>query len=115
MKKIKPATFGEPYQDIDFSLADMKEARKVYHNKYKPKITRQEQNEFRSRAVEELTKPLAKPYDPNHIQGAKCPNCGKETVSRISDVKRAGSIWAFGIFSKNIGKTMECKSCGYKW
>ena len=116
INKIKPAFFGELLSgDISFSLEDMKEARKEYRRVHEKNIKVQKQNEVRSQAVKELTKPLAKPYDPNHVHGAKCPNCGKETVSRISDVKRAGSIWAFGLFSKNIGKTMECKSCGYKW
>ena len=56
-----------------------------------------------------------KPIPKNRVSGAKCPNCGRETVSRISTVKRTTSIALWGIFSKDLGKTMECDSCGYKW
>lgn len=52
---------------------------------------------------------------PNQIKGTKCPNCGKETVLKITNLNRGISIGLFGMFSSKIGKTMECKSCGYKW
>ena len=55
------------------------------------------------------------PVIAGQIMGAKCPNCGKETVRKISSIKRAASIGFFGKFSTNIAKTMECASCGYKW
>lgn len=55
------------------------------------------------------------PVIAGQIMGAKCPNCGKETVRKISSIKRAASIGLFGKFSTNIAKTMECASCGYKW
>ena len=44
-----------------------------------------------------------------------CPTCGSTNVQKISRTKRVASILGFGILSKNIGKTFECRSCGYKW
>lgn len=45
----------------------------------------------------------------------RCPTCQSTNVSKISDLSRGMSVFAFGLFSSKIGKTMECKSCGYKW
>ena len=45
----------------------------------------------------------------------KCPTCGSTNVSKISTINRGISIGLFGLFSGEIGKTMECKNCGYKW
>ena len=44
-----------------------------------------------------------------------CPNCNSTNIQPISGTKRVGSILAFGILSKNIGKQFECKDCKYKW
>ena len=55
------------------------------------------------------------PVITGQIKGAKCPNCGKESVRKIGNIKRAASIGIFGRFSKDLAKTMECVSCGYKW
>lgn len=45
----------------------------------------------------------------------KCPTCGSTNISKISDTKRFVTTGLFGLASSNIGKTMECKNCGYKW
>lgn len=45
----------------------------------------------------------------------KCPTCGSTNIQKINTLKRTSSIIGFGILSKNIGKTYECKKCGYKW
>lgn len=45
----------------------------------------------------------------------KCPTCGSTNVQRISTASRLGSTMLFGIASSKLGKTMECKNCGYKW
>ncbi len=45
----------------------------------------------------------------------KCPTCGSTNITKIGAVSRGVSIVAFGIFSSNIGKTMKCNKCGYKW
>lgn len=44
-----------------------------------------------------------------------CPNCNSTNIQPISGTKRIGSILAFGILSKNIGKQFECRNCKYKW
>ena len=45
----------------------------------------------------------------------KCPNCGSSNVSSISTAKRLASTTLWGLASSTLGKTKECKSCGYKW
>lgn len=50
--------------------------------------------------------------NPNNIH---CPTCGSNKIEKISGVSRAASVGVFGLASSKIGKTFECKSCGYKW
>jgi hypothetical protein len=45
----------------------------------------------------------------------KCPTCGSTNIKRITGTKRWFSTGLFGLASSNVGKTMECKNCGYKW
>jgi len=45
----------------------------------------------------------------------KCPTCGSTKVHPISAGKKAVGFLAIGVFSKNFGKTMECKNCGSKF
>lgn len=45
----------------------------------------------------------------------KCPNCGSTNTSAISTLNRAVSVATVGLASSKIGKTMQCKKCGYKW
>ena len=45
----------------------------------------------------------------------KCPTCGSKNVQKITNSSRFGSTLVWGIASDKIGKTMECKNCGYKW
>lgn len=45
----------------------------------------------------------------------KCPTCGSTDIQKISGTKRWFSTGLFGLASSNVGKTMECKKCGYKW
>lgn len=45
----------------------------------------------------------------------KCPTCGSTNVEKISTAKKAFGFAMVGLFSSNLGKTMECKNCGYKW
>lgn len=120
-RNLKQYTTGDFYEDFDYSLSDMKKARAHVIDMIKPRIERDKQEaerkkqaEMRNAFVEEITKPL-EITDPNYIKTATCPNCHKNSVYRISNVKRATSIGLFGMFSKNIAKTMECRSCGYKW
>jgi len=45
----------------------------------------------------------------------KCPTCSSTNIQRISAMDRATTSWAFGLADSNIGKTMVCKNCRYKW
>lgn len=45
----------------------------------------------------------------------KCPTCGSTNIKKISGTKRFVSTGIFGLASSNIGKNMECRSCGAKW
>lgn len=45
----------------------------------------------------------------------KCPTCGSTNVEKISTAKKAFGFAMVGLFSSNLGKTMRCKNCGYKW
>lgn len=45
----------------------------------------------------------------------KCSTCGSTNIRKISGTKRWISTGLFGLASSNVGKTMECKNCGYKW
>ena len=42
----------------------------------------------------------------------KCPACGSLNVKKIGSVERAASVGFFGLFSKKINKSFECKNCG---
>lgn len=45
----------------------------------------------------------------------KCPHCQSTNIKSISGLNRGMSIAMFGIFSKKINKSFECKKCGYTW
>lgn len=45
----------------------------------------------------------------------KCPTCGSTNIQKISGTKRWLSAGLFGLASSDIGKSMVCKSCGFKW
>ena len=45
----------------------------------------------------------------------KCPTCGSKDIKPISGINRGVSVAVFGIFSKKINKSFECKHCGYTW
>lgn len=45
----------------------------------------------------------------------KCPTCGSTNVERISTAQKAFGFALVGLFNSNLGKTMHCKNCGYKW
>ncbi len=45
----------------------------------------------------------------------KCPTCGSTNIEKISGSKRWLTTGLFGLGSSNVGKTMHCKNCGYKW
>lgn len=45
----------------------------------------------------------------------KCPTCGSPDIQKISGTKRWVTTGLFGVASGDLGKTMVCKNCGYKW
>lgn len=49
------------------------------------------------------------------IYTPKCPTCGSLNVRKIGTLSRMASVGFFGLGSSKLGKTMECKDCGYKW
>jgi hypothetical protein len=44
-----------------------------------------------------------------------CPTCGSTDIQKISGTKRWLSTGLFVLASSDIGKSMCCKKCGYKW
>lgn len=56
-----------------------------------------------------------KQQSPAEVNIPKCPTCGSTNVNKISATKKALGFITVGVFSSNLGKTMECKNCGYKW
>lgn len=45
----------------------------------------------------------------------KCPTCGSTNIKKISGGKRWLTTGIFGLASSDVGKTMQCNSCGAKW
>lgn len=45
----------------------------------------------------------------------KCPTCGSKKIKKISLSKKIFAVEMVGLASNSIGKTFECKKCGYKW
>lgn len=44
-----------------------------------------------------------------------CPHCNSTNIKPISTLNRGASIAMWGVFSKKINKSFECKDCGYTW
>ena len=75
---------------------------KVFDDLYISDLSPQEQAYNNAVAQELLNKP-------------KCPTCNSTNITKISGTKRFVTTGLFGLASSNVGKTMECKNCGYKW
>lgn len=45
----------------------------------------------------------------------KCPTCGSTNIKKLDTFDRAVSVGLFGIFSKKINKSFECRNCKYTW
>lgn len=56
---------------------------------------------------------------PNSLNKTKyipiCPTCGSPNIKKISATKRWVGVGMFGLASSDVGKTMQCNNCGYKW
>ena len=45
----------------------------------------------------------------------RCPTCQSQNIEKITTLDKAISFTMFDVFSRNLGKTFKCKSCGYRW
>lgn len=89
---------------------EMREQVKEYvHAKYLESLEKHQRSSERQASSEQYK--ISK-MNPNNIH---CPTCGSNRVEKISGFDRAMSAKLFGYASDKIGKTFECKSCGYKW
>lgn len=72
------------------------------------------------------SKSLQKPSEPTvdhyklkaQLEGRpaiQCPTCGSYHTNKLTGVERTVSFGIFGFASNKIGKSFECKNCGYKW
>ena len=68
------------------------------------------------RDLEEIDKKYSAPLEQTATSNIpKCPHCGSQRIENIGTLNRAISIGLLGLASSKIGKTKQCKSCGYKW
>lgn len=72
-------------------------------------------NNMIERHLENIKKPDPFYDDITIKPTVKCPTCHSTNTQKISGVERATSVGLFGLFSKKIGKTWKCNSCGYTW
>ena len=89
-------------QDIDFLLA----MDKLKHDdivEYNIKVSKLKQSAI------EYYKKKEQDYTP------KCPVCGSPDVVKISTTRKLLGVSTLGLASNSIGKSMKCKSCGYKF
>lgn len=73
------------------------------------------ENKRLDKQVEEIRKQTQETRFSQQPNIPKCPTCGSTNVKPISTTKKATGFFLAGIFSSNLGKTMECKNCGYKF
>lgn len=119
LEVIKKESHGDPISDLDFSINDVKKARELrieqihkfeeddeeYSKIESQKVEYEKRNSNIQKEIEEV----------KNEPGIKCPSCGSRNVQKVSSINRAKSIFFWGLASDKIGKTRECKNCGYKW
>ena len=103
----------EEYQAFDREEAVFK--RYIAGNTTKEKLYQKRKQSEQRQAEAQLAKREAQRAAQANACVPKCPTCGSTNVQRISTASRLGSTMLFGLASSKIGKTMECKNCGYKW
>ena len=81
------------------------------HLEAREKEREQEAAAYRLKMVEQSIEREQK----KHPTNIHCPTCGSNKIEKISGFDRAMSAKMLGLASSKIGKTFECKSCGYKW
>lgn len=72
-------------------------------------------NKLNEQRLEQARRYQANAQAQEWLNKPKCPTCGSTNIQKISATKRWVSTGLFGLASSNIGKTMCCKNCGYKW
>lgn len=90
-------------RDNDFLLAmiDLKEKDIIDYNLKMSQFRTQIEQQKSSRAQNDTT--------------PKCPHCYSTDIKAISGMSRGASVAMWGIFSKKINKSFECRQCGYTW
>lgn len=89
--------------DIEFfkAMVDLKEKDIIEYNLKMSQFRTQVQQQKSSKAQNDTT--------------PRCPHCHSSNIKPISGLNRGASIAVWGVFSKKINKSFECKSCGYTW
>lgn len=67
-------------------------------------------SQFKTQLQQQESSKQTEEVNPPH-----CPTCGSTDIQKISGTKRWLSTGLFGLASSDIGKSMCCKKCGYKW
>ena len=91
------------------------EIRKAIFEKYIKNSPLYSEETVKDREEKESWERINLPSSYKHKNTPKCPTCGSTNIEKISAGKKAIGFVAVGIFSSNLGKTMHCKQCGYKW
>ena len=92
-------------EDKDF-LYSMDELKDKHPTKYLDKLKKYQQEIENNKPKQQKNAEIFTP---------KCPTCGSADIKKISGTKRWFGVGLFGLASSDIGKTMCCNNCGYKW
>ena len=83
------------------AMIDLKEKDIIEYNLKMSQFRSQVQQQKSSKAKDDATQ--------------RCPHCKSTNIKSISTLNRGASIAMWGLFSKKINKSFECKHCGYTW
>lgn len=123
--KIKCPVCGGTFIDVDFLASDFHDLVKVTNNlefiKYMMELYKTDIVEYESKMMpyreqaERIYQKENEEYNRRVQSQPHCPNCNSTDIKKIRTANRMFSVSLFGLASSKIGKTFECKSCGYKW
>lgn len=85
------------------AMVKLKESNPI---EYQLKLNQFKLQQEQHKAIEEKQRNESKPH---------CPHCQSTNIKFISGLNRGASIAIWGILSKKINKSFECKNCGYTW
>ena len=109
---IKSKNSRYDFKMMDYTLEDMNLAKEYRLNEEKKQEDRKAARELSNQFLSEMSR-VQSSFNSN--SSLKCPTCGSTSVEKISTLNRAFSVGLFGLSSSKVGKTMQCKNCGYKW